>query len=87
MSRLAATMVLAVCCSFLNCSDWRETRLVTSSRLPAISAVSTPSDPIRSERSPTRRTASPAGLLTGEGVGSGATAVLAAMVSLGTIRF
>src|SRR5882757_8325877 len=47
ISRLPATMVCAALCNPLNCSDSLATRAVTSSRLPATSANSTPREPMR----------------------------------------
>src|SRR6266702_4689500 len=48
-------MVSAARCSSLNCSAWLPTRLVTSSRLPATSASSTPREPTRAANSETNR--------------------------------
>ena len=48
MSRLAETIVWAVFCKWWNRSDWFATRLATSWTLPAMSASSTPSPPMRS---------------------------------------
>src|SRR5882724_9547245 len=55
ISRFPATIVSAARCSSLNCSAWLPTRLVTSSRLPATSASSTPREPTRAANSETNR--------------------------------
>ena len=59
IARLADTMVVAVCCRLLNWSACWSKRFVTWSRLPAMSAISTPRVPMRLASSAIRRFLTP----------------------------
>ncbi len=55
IARFPDTIVCADCSNSSHCAAWFEMRVVTSSRLPAMSATSTPREPIRPASSAIRR--------------------------------